>query len=258
MLAKVGECIYCGSRDDALNDEHIVPFGLSGPWVLERASCAKCARITSTFERSVLKDTLMVARATMGLATRRPNQRPTHFSLSITRFGHRNELRVPVSELTGTAIMLVLETPAYLDGRPYDRGVIVKGVLELHVGGLHIEDMAKVMGAEAVQTSATFHGNDFERMLAKIGYGFAIAAYGVEGFEEVYVLQSILGKTDDVGMWVGCPTDYLAEVSSNLHEAQVGTSGRDVHVRVRPFASCRGPWYQIVVGRLRDGYIPKS
>jgi hypothetical protein len=254
----VGECIYCGSRDDALSDEHSVPFGLSGPWVLERASCAKCALITSTFERSVLKDTLMGARATMRLATRRPNQRPTDFALSITRSGHRNEIRVPVSELTGTVIMLVLETPAYLDGRLYDRGVTVKGILQLHVGGPRLEDMAKVVGAEAVQTSATFHGNDFEWMLAKIGYGFAIAAYGVEGFEEVYVLQSILGKTDDVGMWVGCPADYLADDSSHLHEAKVGASGRDVHVRVRLFASWRGPWYQIVVGRLRDGDVPKS
>jgi hypothetical protein len=207
-------------------------FCLSGPWVLERASCAKCAHLTSTFERSLLRYTLMVARATMRLATRGPNQRPTDFSLAITRSGHRTELRVSVSELAGTAIMLVLETPACLDARPYDRGVTVKGVIELHVGGPRLGDMAKMEGAEAVQTSATFHGNDFERMLAKTGYGFALAAYGVEGFEEVYVLQSILGKTDDVGMWVGCPTDYLADVSSNLHEAKVGTSGRDVHVRV--------------------------
>jgi hypothetical protein len=71
-LAKVGQCISCRARDETLSDEHIVPFGLSGPWVLERASCAKCARITSAFERSVLKDTRIVARATMGLPTRRP------------------------------------------------------------------------------------------------------------------------------------------------------------------------------------------
>jgi hypothetical protein len=165
---------------------------------------------------------------------------------------------VPMNELAGTAIMPLLETPACLDGRPYDRGVTVKGVLEFHVGGPRIEDMAKGVGAEAVQTSATFHGNDFERMLAKIGYGFAVAAYGIGRFEKVYVLQSILGKTDDVGMWVGCPKDYLAGVSGNLHEAKVGTSGKDVHVRVRLFASCGGPCYQIVVGRLRDDDILKS
>lgn len=257
-LAKVGECIYCGSRGDQLSDEHIVPFGLSGPWVLERASCPDCARITSAFEQSVLRDTLMVARATMGLPTRRPNQRPTNLALLVTRAGRTTELRVSTSELTGTAIMPILETPAYLDGRPYNRGVTVKGILEFHVGGPSLKDMAKGVGAEAIQTTAIFHGNDFERMLAKIGYGFAISAYGVGGFEEVYVLRSILGKTDDVGMWVGCPTDYVAAVSSNLHEAKVGTSGSDVHVRVRLFASCRGPWYQIVVGRLKDADFFKS
>lgn len=250
-LARIGECIYCGSKDGTLSDEHIVPFGLSGPWVLKKASCSNCAGITSAFEKSVLKNTLMVARATMGLSTRRPKQRPTDFSLSISKSGRQNELRVQVSELTGTATMLILETPAYLDDRPYSCGVTVKGILQLYVGGPKLEDMAKDMSAEAIQTSTIFNGNDFERMLAKIGYGFAIAAYGVERFEDVYVLPSILGKTDDVGMWVGCPKNYMAEVSNNLHEAKVGTAGRDVHAHIRLFASCEGPWYQVIIGRLR-------
>ena len=121
-LAKVERCIYCGSREGVLGEEHIVPFGLSGPWVLERASCTRCAGITSGFERTVLKASLMVARATMGLQTRRPRQRPTQFVCSITKSGKREEIDVPVSDLTGTAIMLVLAPPAYLDGRPYVRG----------------------------------------------------------------------------------------------------------------------------------------
>lgn len=38
----VNVCIYCGGTG-ALSDEHIIPFGLGGRWVLPKASCAECA-----------------------------------------------------------------------------------------------------------------------------------------------------------------------------------------------------------------------
>jgi len=47
----VNLCIYC-SATDALSEEHIVPFGLGGRWVLPKASCAGCASKTSTFEQT--------------------------------------------------------------------------------------------------------------------------------------------------------------------------------------------------------------
>lgn len=63
-LDSVGRCIYCHTRRERLYEEHIVPYGLNGPWKLLRASCQRCGGITSGFERAVLKttfDTMRIA-----------------------------------------------------------------------------------------------------------------------------------------------------------------------------------------------------
>ena len=51
-----GACIYCGATDAALSDEHVVPYGLGGSHVLRKASCCRCAAITSKFERKVMRE----------------------------------------------------------------------------------------------------------------------------------------------------------------------------------------------------------
>jgi len=40
VLRRIGKCIYCGSTE-ALSDEHIIPLGLNGAWILEQASCKR-------------------------------------------------------------------------------------------------------------------------------------------------------------------------------------------------------------------------
>jgi HNH endonuclease len=46
----VGRCIYCGSTD-LLSEEHIIPYSLSGHYVLPEASCDKCAKTINRFEQ---------------------------------------------------------------------------------------------------------------------------------------------------------------------------------------------------------------
>lgn len=41
----VGRCIYCGTKEGDLTDEHIVPFALGGNMILPKASCIPCQRI---------------------------------------------------------------------------------------------------------------------------------------------------------------------------------------------------------------------
>lgn len=70
-LWRVGQCIYCGTSQGKLSDEHLVPYGLNGPWVLRQASCAVCANSTSRFEMDVLRGLFPSARAAFGMKTRR-------------------------------------------------------------------------------------------------------------------------------------------------------------------------------------------
>lgn len=46
----VGYCIYCGSKEGTLSAEHIVAYALGGKWILPRASCEECGKMTSKTE----------------------------------------------------------------------------------------------------------------------------------------------------------------------------------------------------------------
>src|SRR5437762_7005133 len=94
-IPAVGRCIYCLRDDVPLADEHIIPFGLSGTWVLRKASCQSCARITSAFERIVLREDLQRLRAAGQFKTRRRNERPTHLPLTISTSAGEKTLHLP-------------------------------------------------------------------------------------------------------------------------------------------------------------------
>lgn len=51
----VGFCIYCGANDGPFTDEHIIPYGLLGRFVLQSASCKGCERLTGKVEEDNLR-----------------------------------------------------------------------------------------------------------------------------------------------------------------------------------------------------------
>src|SRR5262245_27323795 len=71
----VGRCVYCDSDDD-LSDEHVVPLGLGGTWILQAASCGRCRDITSRIELQVLREHSLALRTVTEMPTRRKGERP--------------------------------------------------------------------------------------------------------------------------------------------------------------------------------------
>ena len=69
----VGHCIYCGSDGDGLplEDEHIVPLSLEGPYILPRASCRKCSGVTSYIEGYISRKLFWEFRLSQSLRSRR-------------------------------------------------------------------------------------------------------------------------------------------------------------------------------------------
>jgi hypothetical protein len=129
--------------------------------------------------------------------------------------------------------------------------------MEVHVGGPSLAEMATMLSAEAVQMKYTIRGHDFERMIAKIGLGVAVARYGVEAVEP-FATPAILGRRDDAGRWVGSPSDHIGEATNELHQAKVGDNGNEVFARVRLFACFGGPWYEVRVGALKCASSERS
>src|SRR5262245_58390034 len=94
----IGRCIYCGATDD-LRQEHIVPFGLSGPTVLKDASCGNCAKKTGRMEETVLRGPMWPVRVFRDLRSRRKHKdAPDTHPLSITRNGRDEIIELPLEE----------------------------------------------------------------------------------------------------------------------------------------------------------------
>lgn len=252
VVGKIGRCIYCDSTKRPLQTEHIVPLGLNGPWELLEATCQNCAKITSAFERAVLRQSLIVSRTTLDLPTRRKQERPKQFPLVITKEGKSETIQVPVDQHFGTMILPIDEMPAHLTGKHYEKGVNVKGVLGVQVSGPHAKEIAKRLDTKEISVTTTWHGNTFERMLAKIGLGFAVAHYGIDNIEQIYVRPSILGQKDDVGRWVGTADDFQLDVGKFFHHIQLSILNSDLIVRIKLFALFNVPEYLVVVGRLKE------
>jgi hypothetical protein len=64
------------------------------------------------------------------------------------------------------------------------------------------DEVAKRLGVHQIRITQNQQPVAFARMLAKIGYSYAVAELGINSFDIVFVLPAILGEVDDIGRWV--------------------------------------------------------
>ena len=249
---RIGECIYCGSKTN-LTKEHIVPYGLGcpGEWILHEGSCQGCARVTSAFERDVLKKYLMEPRAALGLPTCRKKNRPNRLDLQLLGDGQSFTVSLPAGQCPPFIIMPHFKVPAYVGNYDYQSGVMVGGS-SLH-GPSDMKERLARLNANGFSVSQTLVPVSFARMLAKIAYGMAILQFGPHAFKEVFVLPCILGQRDDVGQWVGCSEEpaIVPQVEKLLHRIEIMSNNSVVSARIRLFANYRTPVYLVFVGSLK-------
>jgi len=177
-------CIYCRNTEN-LTDEHVVPFGLGGNLQLRSASCPACNKITNRFETAVLRGFILEARIAARFPTRNPKRRT----------------KTPPS--SGILLLPVFERPTFLTGQhSMQPGGLLKGVETFRFGNPP-EDAPPGGLAPSEMKPHRIDPTSFVRMLAKIGYGFAVSLWGPYPLNEVPVLPLILGSADDQSVWVG-------------------------------------------------------
>lgn len=175
-LEPVGSCIYCGANE-GLSDEHIVPFALGGRLVLPQSSCSSCAKITSEFEQKVLRGFMLEARTTGGFPTRRPKKRPRSLPLEIGRDGVFQTVELTPNSHPGLLLLPLFAPPGVLVGRETGTGVVITGMETLGFGK-HPSQVAQETKATTIRSTASLDVTSFARLLAKIGYGYAVAKDG--------------------------------------------------------------------------------
>ena len=253
----VGECIYCGYRgktDADLTDEHIIPYALNGNWILRKSSCRECARITGTeVEQVVLRGELRHVRAAVNFQTRRRVERPQQVKLLVD--GHNVEF--PIADCPIILPFIKFPPPGLVDGRPSKRGINAVGSVTIKWGP-DPNDFVRRHGIKEVSFSTNVAPAMFARMIAKIGYSFAVARFGKKSILREVAAPVILGQSDRIGDIVGCAVENLPPLphGPNEHVLQPalykgGASGGDqlLAIRVKLFADSPSPVYEVIVGR---------
>jgi hypothetical protein len=264
VLGRVGRCIYCGTSDAKLSREHIVPYGLDGPWVLEEASCPECAQITGRIEDYVLRRHLGEVRTSFGIRTRRPKERSEAVPVIVESRGTEAERSISIRKKPTFLFLPLYGWPGCTKLNPEDaRGVKLKQEVTLvgwdliKVGGPkmgtpeldELRGMIRDWGADSVFVKGRGSPEIFARFLAKIGYGFAVAKLGLDGIAEKFVLPGILGTSTDIGKWVGCDPGEEAASDAALHVINLHVSDGVIIVRIQLFSPVRTHPYLVTVGR---------
>lgn len=254
----IGSCIYCGATD-RLTDEHIIPLALGGRYILPKSSCDKCAEITKNFERRVLRGFMLDARTAGNYRTRRPKERPKFLTVQVERDGMFEHVPLDPKDHPAFLHLPLLALPGVLVGREHTIGLSVTGHQTLYFGK-DPSEVTKALGVKTIRSTANWDLLSFARMLAKIGYSYAVSQFGLPPREEVPVLPFILGKADDASYWLGSE-DFKLEIEDKnpihvmgLRLAPDPSNGeRQMLVAlVKLFAPSGARGYGIVVHRPQD------
>jgi hypothetical protein len=250
--APIGRCIYCGATED-LQKEHILPFGLSGTAVLPESTCSRCATITGHIEQKVLRGPMWGLRIYRGLRSRtKLKEGPKRYPLKIIKNGTEELIELPINEFPILLHFPVFEPPAYLNPNAYEKGIMVKGVLTVSFGP-RPEDVARSLGAKSISIRQYQEPVAFARMIAKIAYSFAVAEGKLSLLRGTSpVVSAILGKTDDIGRWVGTVTDPIEKHDGLLHRILIHEDAvRHLLIgEVHLFSDSETPRYGVVLGEI--------
>jgi hypothetical protein len=253
----IGRCIYCDSTD-GLTREHVIPEGIGGRWspdgqhealVLGKASCKSCREITRTLEGVCQGKMMGHFRAKAGLV-RKDRQSNTRRVKYQDATGIETCEDVTLSDLPSALMLPVFYDAGLFSGQPIGGPYKIRHWLKV------IDGNATALRPDQGLVAAGSAPGDYGRLLAKIGLGYAVAYFGIDGFKPL-VRDFILGKNNDqFGHWI-CGRGDAAEDPPSPHMHEIGlrpitdklTQTEYVAADIRLFAMYGDPRNYVVVGQ---------
>jgi len=252
LYEPANRCIYCDRRGVTLTKEHIIPFGLGGNWVLPKASCSKCQSIINKFEHPLQRGHFYPARVHLGFPSQHKDPRPEAFPVRF--IDDQSVATVSLSDHPCVFNLLkFVEEPKILTGSEVSGKIEAGFWVYTFQPDLNVR-VGKFSG-RPVEPSAKMNGGQFVRLLAKIGYAFAAAELGQDGFTPL-VRELILGEMATMDLLVGGLRDRL-QPKDDFHDLWLSSyqtkQATYLIANVQLFASLQGPIYRVVVGNLPPG-----
>ncbi len=253
IFPSIGKCIYCGTSEGRLTDEHIISLSMGGVQIMEKASCDSCSKITSKFELVFSRVLFGDFRTKHKLPSRRKKNRSEK---KILKKMDGNEIQVPFSEFPAPTYMLKCTKAGILNNIHPSADTSFLWELIMVTNHTELDLFTKKYGTD-VTFSFRHSPKEFAQTLAKIAHSYVMAYWGKFEFEKL-ALDLILGKSDNLSYVVGGNLEILPAVSGAGHllGIQVTTNSTIdlllITVNIRLFASSETPNYHVVVGRTRD------
>ena len=250
----INKCIYCGATGRGLTDEHIIPYALAGVLVLPAASCVACQKIIHKYETTCCRNIMGDFRIRYGFPTRRKSERPRHIDI-VNRRGEK--IRVSRSEFPAPLFMYRFGEANILQGLPPDSERF-EWIPHISADSKELDAFIKKYDWEPAHV-IKLQPVPFARMLAKIGYSYAIAILVLDAFTPL-ALDAILCRTEKVAYIVGGQTEVSPAVRDGKHllgisyigNAQKPSPGARALVctHIRLMSAAQTPTYCVVVGEV--------
>jgi hypothetical protein len=229
-----------------LADEHVVPFSLGGVHVLDDASCARCAEITSAFERKVARDLWGDARTSYNAPSRRKKKRDKHIGMPD---GSAGQIPIAATEFPGVLVFPKMNACGFLQGLPETVDLSPAWTFVAVDDDARRNAFFQKYGKHATHTFR-FDGYAFGRLLAKIAHCQLLTELDPGDFNPM-CLPYILGKKGNVSYIVGGSVEGRAPESvgyrlSTLHIDAVEKILLVVDIRL--YANTHAPIYRVVGG----------
>jgi hypothetical protein len=260
VFGAVGQCIYCGSKDQKLGEEHIIPLALGGNAILPEASCSNCSDITGRIVEGTVLDAMWgtygAARLRFNLPTRRPKRRPKTWTYKVTKKdGTTHNIQIPASDIPIALIGITTEPakPDILSGvEPSDRFTGTEWVK------YNVDEMRKFAEDGDLVEIGKLNPFVLARMIAKIAHAMAWADYRNE-FRPL-LPDVILGKSPNIFHFVGgsaSPTEDTQAVH-NLQIRWLEGETDYLVAYVRLFCAFGTPDYMVVIGERNPQVVIPS
>jgi HNH endonuclease len=244
-------CIYCGTADGRLTDEHVLPYSLGGEHILLAASCLKCADITKKFEQKVARDLWGDARSSYNARTRRKKERKREFILA-DPMGRALPVVVPSSQYPAAMVFYYMGRAGLLRGSDENIDYSPQWILKAIVDESRLQEFeSKYPGRLTAQFR---HVPDaFGRLLAKVAYCQILTSLAPNDFDAI-CLPYILGHKKNLSYIVGARTsieDPEPGIGYRLSSNRFGTRTKQVLVaEIRLVANNHTPTYHVIVGKV--------
>lgn len=253
----VGQCIYCLTKQlptgkHRFGDEHIIPFALGGNLILREASCDYCAGIINKqIETPVLFKEWGYLRIKRNFPTRsKLTTRRTHVKL---RKRDGSPMKMPISDYSCPVPLYKFKQARILSGLPRSDNNL-DWTMDMLTTKEEEEAAQRKYPEWNQQHFIQALPYQFARLLAKIGFSYVVAEYGLKGFRPL-TTDIVLGQSDDYFLYVGGSLEIPDAIPGNDHLTKISllftcATRSLIIVNIRLFSQIRTPEYHVVVGEI--------